>query len=206
MEVSFQWNIVRQNHKQQKDIFELRHDQHNCYFQAKLFVFRDRFYQKLLGSFNWLNYFQVKHKQQKRPSSVGDVERVSRNDEKFSFRRKRRSDGVLSYYDDNRTPSPTYTETKASILRRRKNVKPEPAQTGLNRTRKSTFNRIISSSLSDLRGRESVVVKPEEENDLKPGELVRQNSTPSNLGVWKENFKTIFLTDLKYLFGKPTQR
>jgi hypothetical protein len=51
-----------------------------------------------------------------------------------------------------------------------------------------------------------VVVKPEEENDLKPGELVRQNSTPSNLGVWKENLKTIFLKDSKYLFGKPTQK
>ena len=131
-----------------------------------------------------LNISKAKHKQQKRPSSVGDVERVLRNDEKFSFRRKRRSDGILSYYDDNRTPSPTYTETKASILRRRKNVKPEPTQTGLNRTRKSTLNRIISSSLSDLRGRESVVVKGgDDQDDLKPAELVRQNSTPSNLGV-----------------------
>merc|ERR1739844_111222 len=39
-------------------------------------------------------------------------------------RSKKRSDGSINYYDGNRTPSPAYTETKASILRRRKNQKP----------------------------------------------------------------------------------
>ena len=35
------------------------------------------------------------------------------------------SDGNINYYDGKRTPSPTlYTETKASILRRRKNAQP----------------------------------------------------------------------------------
>ena len=40
------------------------------------------------------------------------------------IRSKKRSDGSINYYDGNRTPSPAYTETKASILRRRKNHKP----------------------------------------------------------------------------------
>ncbi len=42
-------------------------------------------------------------------------------------RPKKRSDGSIqygNYYDGNRTPSPAYNETKASILRRRKNHKP----------------------------------------------------------------------------------
>jgi hypothetical protein len=40
-------------------------------------------------------------------------------------RAKKRSDGSVNYYDGNRTPSPvTYVDTKASILRRRKNYKP----------------------------------------------------------------------------------
>merc|ERR1712020_424300 len=38
--------------------------------------------------------------------------------------RPKRSDGSINYYDGNRTPSPAYTETKASILRRRKNHQP----------------------------------------------------------------------------------
>lgn len=38
---------------------------------------------------------------------------------------KKRSDGNINYYDGNRTPpTPAYNETKASILRRRKNHKP----------------------------------------------------------------------------------
>ncbi len=51
------------------------------------------------------SFFQAKHKQQqqpKRPSSVGEVDRKRSDggEGKFSFRRKRRSDGVLDYYDD----------------------------------------------------------------------------------------------------------
>ncbi len=58
---------------------------------------------KLTIDFNFLT--QAKHKQQpKRPSSVGEVDRKRSDGEggngKFSFRRKRRSDGVLDYYDD----------------------------------------------------------------------------------------------------------
>ena len=40
-------------------------------------------------------------------------------------RSKKRSDGSINYYDGKRTPSPAgYIETKASILRRRKNAQP----------------------------------------------------------------------------------
>jgi len=97
-----------------------------------------------------------------------------------------------------------YTETKASILRRSKNTKPEVTQTVNNRiSRKSTFNRQISSSLSDLRegrgGRESIIIHPEDSTDLKIGELMRQNSTPSNLGVWFEKARP-FYAKKKYSF------
>ena len=156
-------------------------------------------------------FSQAKHRQLKqqrqRPSSLNDAERLRQNDDadnvarKFSFRVQRRSDGVLSYVDDERHSKPTYTDTKASILRRSKNVKPEVTSsltsTNLGRTRKSTFNRLISSSLSDLRaGHDNVGSVKNDANvvdvnddygglddQLRPGELVRQNSTPSNLGV-----------------------
>jgi len=40
-------------------------------------------------------------------------------------KKHKRSDGNINYYDGNRTPpSPAYNETKASILRRRKNHQP----------------------------------------------------------------------------------
>ena len=140
-----------------------------------------------------MDHLQTKYRQQqqqpKRPSSLNDAERLAQRDDnvtrKFSFRR---SDGILSYRDDDRPSKPTWTDNKSSLLRYSKNSKPDVISSEFLRNRKSTISRLISSSLSDLR--HASVVRSDlgggrEDNDAdrSPGELVRQNSTPSNLGV-----------------------
>ena len=69
--------------------------------------------------------FQAKRGRSPKRRSRSQVDYMS--DGSLSRKRSKKlwSDGNINYYDGKRTPSPTlYTETKASILRRRKNAQP----------------------------------------------------------------------------------
>ena len=68
---------------------------------------------------------QAKRGRSPKRRSRSQVDYVASDGSLSRKRSKKRSDGSINYYDGKRTPSPAgYIETKASILRRRKNAQP----------------------------------------------------------------------------------
>ena len=78
--------------------------------------------------------------------SEREMER-ERNSEDRKYSRRR---GYYNYYNGNRSPgSPTYTETKASILRRR-TVNARPQEMKLSKKRSNALGKFNSASLNDI--------------------------------------------------------